>query len=455
MSTSLMSLLKEYNVAWLIAGLAAVSSFWGQFRNFLRYISSFLIVQAKVDSWMTRPVIYNLRKNYGVPPSGLYNFRGYLTSVKFSTLWVLIPFRLPSNSSIYYGKCGVFYCSPDGNSDALRLFGIRGFCRFQDLISESLDFYRNLCEDESGSGYVLHKVMGSMGDHLAKYFASNKGQESKNTPETASAVAPSSIHVAFEPDPRIDTSFKYSKDMYCYDSTYNAFQGLFYTDEAASLIEDALLWKKMQSWYLDRGIPWRRGWLLHGPGGTGKSSMAKGIAQKLRIPLYQFFLSTMNDREFVSSWEEMSAPCVVLLEDFDNVFDKRVPLTEHKSLTFDCILNQISGVGSINGVLLIVTTNHLDKIDEALGRPGKNGMSSRPGRIDKIIYFGETTPKMRRDIAQYILPDFPDMHDELIVAGEGMTPAQFQFTCTKVAYENMENITKEVATPKRVLRAIK
>lgn len=198
----------------------------------------------------------------------------------------------------------------------------------------------------------------------------------------------------------------------------------------------------MGKWYADRGIPWRRGWLLYGPGGTGKSSIAKALAKKLGMPIYQFYLATLSDNEFIEEWNRMNTPCVALLEDFDSVFNGRESTTEHRSLTFDTVLNTISGVDSLDGVMLIVTTNHLEKIDPAIGvvADSASGISTRPGRIDTVIEVSFMSQANKVRMAERMLSDWPDAINTLCVTSafyENQTPAQWAEACLQVALTRM------------------
>lgn len=131
-----------------------------------------------------------------------------------------------------------------------------------------------------------------------------------------------------------------------------------------------------------------------------------------------------------------NAPCIALIEDIDTVFNGRENVSVHNKqrdhLTFDCLLNSISGVQNSEGIFLIITTNRPETLDPALGIM-KEGKSSRPGRLDRIVELGFMAESERQALANHILSDFPDSIGPAIVAGEGMTPAQFQDHCAQEA----------------------
>lgn len=201
-------------------------------------------------------------------------------------------------------------------------------------------------------------------------------------------------------------------------------------------------WLAHEQWFRARGIPWRMGWLLHGPTGTGKSTIIRNVALTYDLPIYTFDLSSYDNREFTEDWRRVmqNAPAMALLEDLDGVFTGRVNTAvqgkNREGLTFDCLLNVISGVGSSDGVLLFVTTNRVDTLDEALGVP-RNGhhKSTRPGRIDKAIYVGMMGERERHLLARHILGDYPEQVLPTVAAGEGETAAQFQERCAQLALE--------------------
>ncbi|KAJ5988301.1 hypothetical protein N7481_003511 [Penicillium waksmanii] len=160
---------------------------------------------------------------------------------------------------------------------------------------------------------------------------------------------------------------------------------------------------KTRRWYFDRGIPYRRGYLLHGPPGTGKTSLCFAAAGLLGLKLYLLNLKTNGlDEESMSSlFASLPRRCIVLLEDIDTAGITKtrgktvipgdgggpvIPAAEDDldesskdSITLSGLLNVIDGVAASEGRILVMTTNHPDKLDPAL---------LRPGRVDMSISFG-------------------------------------------------------------------
>ena len=91
-------------------------------------------------------------------------------------------------------------------------------------------------------------------------------------------------------------------------------------------------------------------------------------------------------------------------QDIDAIFNGRVNRLRdgEGGLTFDCFLNCLSGVKEANGVLVIITTNHPEVLDHALGKPDeeRGKMSTRPGRIDYTLELGPLDEACRQRIAE-------------------------------------------------------
>lgn len=125
----------------------------------------------------------------------------------------------------------------------------------------------------------------------------------------------------------------------------------------------------------------KRGILLHGPYGCGKTLTALVLA-KLCEANKVTFVMVRDPRQIVNviRWALNRQPCVVFCEDID-----RVAAGSERTVELDAILNTLDGLGSKGSELFTVfTSNHVETLGQAL---------MRPGRIDKAIEVGPPDAK--------------------------------------------------------------
>lgn len=139
-----------------------------------------------------------------------------------------------------------------------------------------------------------------------------------------------------------------------------------------------------EQWYIDRGIPWRLGVLLKGPPGSGKSSAVLAIASHFNkdIAVLNLTGSKLDDNELRDCLATVPQTAVLLIEDIDCVFDRREATEEESKITFSGLLNAIDGVAAGEGRVLFMTTNHPEKLDPALIRPGRADLRIEIGAPD-------------------------------------------------------------------------
>jgi hypothetical protein len=198
--------------------------------------------------------------------------------------------------------------------------------------------------------------------------------------------------------------------------------------DADSLVSDIARWGKCRDWYESHGVPWKMGFLLHGPPGTGKTALVRAVAERFDYPVYSYDLATLHNDELRRKWLEMlsNTPCIALFDDIDAVFTGRE--SKHE-VTFDCLLNCLDGVEKSDGVLTFVTTNNPDAIDPALVQFSDAGVCTRPGRIDRVIEMGPLDLAGRQKLAKRILADWPAAQVDAVEEGDGEVGAQFQERC--------------------------
>jgi len=124
------------------------------------------------------------------------------------------------------------------------------------------------------------------------------------------------------------------------------------------------------------GIAWRRGALIIGPPGNGKTHCVRALVKELGVPC--LYVQSLSHNHFTMEqlWQEVFdrarglTPCVLVLEDLDS-------LVNDQNRSF--FLNQLDGFEQNHGLMVLATTNHPDRIDDAI--------IDRPSRFDRKYHF--------------------------------------------------------------------
>lgn len=172
-------------------------------------------------------------------------------------------------------------------------------------------------------------------------------------------------------------------------------------DTAESVVADAAHFTTSRDWYASRGVPWRRGYLFHGAPGTGKTSLIMAVASELG---YDVVIPTLaqSDQEFARAMACLTSKDIVVFEDIDCLFDKRAKSVngEQRHVTFSGFLNAMDGFIAPDGLVVFMTSNHVERLDPAL---------LRPGRCDVRIEFGPATADQASRMFARFYPDAPTL----------------------------------------------
>lgn len=181
-----------------------------------------------------------------------------------------------------------------------------------------------------------------------------------------------------------------------------------------------------KEWYISNGLKHRTGMCFYGPAGTGKTSLTRLLAHKYQKDLYYLSLTGMTDALLNNAIDTVPPNGMIVIEDIDSFSSvkKRKEDSTNGALTISGILNTLDGVKSCNERIVIITTNHVDRLDSAL---------LRPGRIDVNIELGYVTHEVFKEMMNRFYPEF--LFSKKFKIKEKITPAEIE----NVVISNKDN----------------
>ena len=169
------------------------------------------------------------------------------------------------------------------------------------------------------------------------------------------------------------------------------------------VVKDVQEFRDAQQWYVDRGVPYRRGYLLFGPPGTGKTSFIQAMAGDMNYNVAMINLSEIGitDDLLAQLLTQLPERSIVVLEDVDAAFVNRRQRDgdgySGRTVTFSGLLNALDGLAAGEDRITFLTTNHVERLDPALVRPGRVDMMVRIGEASRY-QAGEMWDRFYRDI---------------------------------------------------------
>lgn len=216
--------------------------------------------------------------------------------------------------------------------------------------------------------------------------------------------------------------------------TTRSFENMFF-DNKEMVLSKLNFFLENKEWYYKKGIPYSLGIGLHGLPGTGKTSLIKCIAHltkrhivnlpmkmfKTRKQLYQFFYESTYNRKNETSSIGFDKK-IIVIEDIDCLGDivlkrefktnnqsiapkyvkkiktdekcdvndseksKNIKIEPQDPITLDDILNMWDGIRETPGRILIITSNHYNKLDPALTRPGRIDIELEMSKLSRKTF---------------------------------------------------------------------
>ncbi|HEY2364639.1 MAG TPA: AAA family ATPase [Candidatus Angelobacter sp.] len=230
--------------------------------------------------------------------------------------------------------------------------------------------------------------------------------------------------------------------------------------EKEHLLQDVAQFRNSKQRYERLGVPYHRGYLLYGPPGTGKTSLVSALAARFGLSIYIVNLADFTDLSLMTAVNQVPRNSVLLFEDIDcmrssqsrvgvdSVGGQNPPVTLSKKqdvsaqhgITLSGLLNVLDGFHAPTGVLFVMTTNHVEKLDQAL---------LRPGRIDYKLYLGKASDHQKAELYRRFFPDASEIEAREFVEASQSAETMAEFQGLLLALEQEESLDR-VATSREV-----
>lgn len=167
------------------------------------------------------------------------------------------------------------------------------------------------------------------------------------------------------------------------------------------VVEEIKTFWKRKDLFVKFGLPFKRGIILYGPAGSGKSStvqliMSDVIHNMKGIVIYFHSPSLFSQGMRLLRQIQQDTPVVVVMEDLDSIID-------------DCresdVLNILDGIDLIENAVFLATTNYPERLGPRV--------INRPSRFDKRFKIGYPTAEARKVYLKHLFQHIPHTEQEI------------------------------------------
>jgi SpoVK/Ycf46/Vps4 family AAA+-type ATPase len=166
-----------------------------------------------------------------------------------------------------------------------------------------------------------------------------------------------------------------------------------YMDEKVKkeIVDDLNLFLNSKNKYLEYGVPYSKTYLFEGPPSSGKTSLIWALASILNKNIAMInFNQQLDDALLMKALSLCDSSNIIVLENIDAFLDDKI-------VTVNGLLNVIDGFGKREGMIIFITTNNFNKME--------NIFTKLPGRLDSIVHFTHPTKSQIESMFEKFLPN--------------------------------------------------
>lgn len=399
-----------------IAGIGALATFiatsWRSIKPQIDKVYRLLVVDTFIETYASSGDIYLfIHKHYKYSKLERKTYRSAIPGD--SSMPNFIEYTIFNKSLLWCIKKKEFFwftLLPNGNIKISYMRKCFNKIRFLELLRHEFTYSRKLSVFEirtapSSVIFVQSSKSSNDGNDRPNYNNSGLGSNNNSSSGESSDIAASAEDIYYSMSGKDkEYMFEYNDESYIrpYKSSY------IVPTKLQPCVDEFINWSTPDIKYVIGDVlneSYYKGYLLHGPPGTGKSSFIKHLAEiNGGKSIYMIQLNNISCADLINHFKFVKDENVItVIEDIDTVFngrervDKSVNRTD---LDFSTLLNCLSGADSPRTGYVFVTTNHLDSIDLALMRDG------RLGTVIEITYPDENTLNRMFDSISITLLDF-------------------------------------------------
>jgi len=207
-------------------------------------------------------------------------------------------------------------------------------------------------------------------------------------------------------------------------------------DDVRSLIQRNVIdFHRRRDQLVKLGVPRKRGLLLYGPPGNGKTYTCKYLAGALPDATVIFAAGTaLVQIRTIFNVARLFQPSLIVMEDIDLVYSDRQ--INPYSPQLGSLMDELDGAADEDNLIVMLTTNSIERVESAI--------KDRPGRVSQCVEVPNPGPELRRMYLQTLLGKFEDVdldHEELVKLTDGASHAfikEFVYRAVQIASERAD-----------------